>query len=81
MPFAGNRTFNRTTIDGRDQYVYFWSSSPYNSDQPKYARSFRIDSSYGGATNYMNRANTSVVRCFSNDYMFSSPSMNIVPNG
>ncbi len=77
MPIAGFR--NEEGLAGQEEYANYWSSSPISVSINVWNLRFY---SYAVHPRYYDtRADGSSVRCFSNDYMFTSPSMTIHPNG
>jgi hypothetical protein len=80
IPFAGLRQYSDALLYRLRRDVYLWSSSPYSTTYPN-SRTLYLNDSYVGAAIHNRRAYGFPVRCFSNDYMFTSPSMTIYPNG
>jgi len=68
FPFAGYRDYWDASLNVRG-YGLYWSSSPYGSDYPEYARSLYLDSSNLDADYYDNRAFGYSVRCFKDSYV------------
>lgn len=64
LPFAGYRDYSNACVSGQGSYGLYWSSSPYGSDYPTYARILSLNSSGVGAYDFGYRANARSVRCF-----------------
>jgi len=77
MPFAGLRDTSSASIGGQGSYGYYWSSSPYVSDQ-QYARYLNINSSNVTASVYNARTLGFSVRCFKNSFEKPTSSWTII---
>ena len=64
LPLAGGRNYSSAGLDSQGSDGYYWSSSPYGSDYPYYARYLTLNSSYVNASSYSFRALGFSVRCF-----------------
>lgn len=64
LPRAGLRYYNSASIYDQESRGYYWSSSPYGSDNPNYARRLFLDSASVRVDNYYFRALGYSVRCF-----------------
>ena len=81
IPFAGTRSSSSAKLNHQGSYAYLWSSSPVLATDPN-SRDLYLSADYVDAADDIGRrAFGSPVRCFSDDYMFSSPSMIVHPNG
>ena len=80
IPFAGYRNYGTASPYFQGSYGDYWSSSPYEIDSPKLAHNLNLSSSIVYANGYSRRALGQSVRCFSNDYLFTQPSMTINTN-
>jgi hypothetical protein len=78
LPFALRRSPADDLLTS-DLYGGYWSSTPYSAGIAYYLRieSTSINVYY---YNYGRHTEARSVRCFSNDYLFTQPSMNIYPN-
>ena len=72
LPFAGRRDFSSADLESQGSYGYYWSSSPYGSDNPILARYLRLDSSSVNASSRSARAFGLSVRCFKDSYVAPS---------
>jgi uncharacterized protein (TIGR02145 family) len=64
LSFAGGRLNSDASLSHQGDYGYYWSSSPYGSDNPKNARNLNLNSSNVNADNNNNRSFGASVRCF-----------------
>ena len=81
MPIAGYRDHEDGIIYDQLNYGSYWSSSPRGRVTPEAARDLDFDASIVDPSYNSTRAYGLSVRCVSNDYLFSQPSMTIHPNG
>jgi hypothetical protein len=68
MPFAGCRNFSSADIKFQNSDGYYWSSSPYGSDNPIYASNLYLISSKAFLNSGTYRPNAFSVRCFKNSF-------------
>ena len=68
LPFAGRRYDSSATLNAQGSNGDYWSSSPYGSDNPNYARNLNLNPSNVNANSYDYRAKGYSVRCFKDEY-------------
>lgn len=78
IPFAGRRVPTTAGFANQGSNGFYWSSSPYGSDRPDYARSLYLNSSSVIASNNYGRATGFSVRCFKNSYLAPTSSWTII---
>ena len=79
IPFAGYRDNGDSIIRNQGVGASLWSSSPTShTSSASYEFDVSLSSLY---TRRGYRAGGNAVRCFKDDYLFTNPSMNVVPNG
>ena len=85
IPFAGDRNFGSARLSDVGSYIHLWSSSPSNNhnsygsySNAHHLSSLNVNSVWLWANN---RSMGESLRCFSDDYLFTQPSMTIHPNG
>lgn len=78
IPFAGGRDYSTAGLKLQGSNGGYWSSSPYGSVYPSYARVLDLYSSSVYADNRSRRAFGLSVRCFKDSYVASPESSNLV---
>jgi hypothetical protein len=76
----GMRDHAYATLENQGD-VFIWSSSPYVTSSYNGGYYIRLMNNWVNMTHAIRRGFGTTVRCFSDDYLFTSPYMTIHPNG
>lgn len=78
MPFAGYRSNDSADLSYQGSFGYYWSSSPFGSGYPNFARYLYLTSSSVQADYYNNRAGGHSVRCFKDSFEVPTSSWTVI---